>query len=158
MLVYPRPTSDAQGQITLPTFESLYRLTDPALPPGVEPPLHPRALTLLPQAPLIETSPTGFHRPTVSADSTMPSSNRMSSGLCQRIHIASTPIKPDPPIGYHLCFPDPKHAKSLPMTAPGSTAPTEVSSQATARVTRFEVRTTPASARPPRQPRDGAGG
>lgn len=62
MLIYPFPTSDERGQITLPTFESIYRLTDPALPPGVDPPLHTRALTLLPQAPLLE-KPNWFSSP-----------------------------------------------------------------------------------------------
>lgn len=49
MLVYPRPIADEHGRIYLPTFESIYRLTDPALPPGAETGSYPRELTLLPQ-------------------------------------------------------------------------------------------------------------
>lgn len=49
VLIYPRPTSDANGFIYLPTYRSVYRLTDPALPLGVDPGLHPTRLTLLPQ-------------------------------------------------------------------------------------------------------------
>jgi len=63
MLVYPEPTSDAAGLVTLPTFESVYRLTDPALPPGVFPPLHPERLTLLPQTPTRQYPPNWFSSP-----------------------------------------------------------------------------------------------
>lgn len=50
VLIYPGPVSDADGYVRLPTFRSVYRLTDPALPPGVDPGQHPRGLTFLPQA------------------------------------------------------------------------------------------------------------
>ena len=33
----------------LPVYRSVYRLTDPALPIGINPGLHPTLLTLLPQ-------------------------------------------------------------------------------------------------------------
>lgn len=49
VLVYPRPVSDGDGLVYLPTYRSVYRLTDPALPPGVDPGIHPILLTLLPQ-------------------------------------------------------------------------------------------------------------
>jgi len=49
LLVYPAPTADALGRVYLPTFESIYRLTDPTLPPGAETGSYPRELTLLPQ-------------------------------------------------------------------------------------------------------------
>ena len=55
MLVYPRPTADAQGRVYLPTFESVYRLTDPTLPPGAASATYPPALTLLPQTPTRQT-------------------------------------------------------------------------------------------------------
>ncbi len=49
VLVYPAPVSDADGYVRLPTFRSVYRLTDAALPAGVDPGVHPIRLTLLPQ-------------------------------------------------------------------------------------------------------------
>ena len=49
VLIYPRPTSEATGYVYLPTYRSVYRFTDPALPLGVDPGLHPTGLTLLPQ-------------------------------------------------------------------------------------------------------------
>ncbi|MFK7788500.1 MAG: hypothetical protein AB8C95_03260 [Phycisphaeraceae bacterium] len=49
VLIYPRPTSHANGFVYLPTYRSVYRLTDPALPLGVDPGFHPTQLTLLPQ-------------------------------------------------------------------------------------------------------------
>lgn len=49
VLIYPRPTSDANGSVYLPVYRSVYRLTDPALPLGIDPGLHPTRLTLLPQ-------------------------------------------------------------------------------------------------------------
>jgi len=49
VLIYPRPTSQANGYVYLPVYRSVYRLTDPALPLGVDPGLHPTKLTLLPQ-------------------------------------------------------------------------------------------------------------
>ena len=39
----------ANGNVYLPTYRSVYRFTDPALPLGVDPGLHPTLLTLLPQ-------------------------------------------------------------------------------------------------------------
>lgn len=50
VFIYPRPTSQANGFVYLPTYRSIYRLTDPALPLGVDPGFHPTQLTLLPQA------------------------------------------------------------------------------------------------------------
>ncbi len=50
VLVYPAPISHANGFVYLPTYRSVYRLTDPALPLGVDPGFHPTRLTLLPQA------------------------------------------------------------------------------------------------------------
>ncbi|MGB1124440.1 MAG: hypothetical protein ACPG4Q_04465 [Phycisphaeraceae bacterium] len=49
VLIYPRPTSQANGDVYLPVYRSVYRLTDPALPIGINPGLHPTLLTLLPQ-------------------------------------------------------------------------------------------------------------
>ena len=49
VLIYPRPTSQDNGFAYLPTYRSVYRLTDPTLPLGVDPGLHPTQLTLLPQ-------------------------------------------------------------------------------------------------------------
>jgi len=49
VLIYPKPTSDTTGFVYLPTYRSVYRLTDPALPLGVDPGVHPTRLTLLPQ-------------------------------------------------------------------------------------------------------------
>lgn len=49
VLIYPRPTSQANGYVYLPVYRSVYRFTDPALPIGVDPGLHPTLLTLLPQ-------------------------------------------------------------------------------------------------------------
>lgn len=49
VLIYPRPTSHANGFVYLPTFRSVYRLTDPSLPLGVDPGFHPTRLTLLSQ-------------------------------------------------------------------------------------------------------------
>lgn len=49
VLIYPRPTSEANGFIYLPVYRSVYRLTDPALPLGIDPGVHPTGLTLLPQ-------------------------------------------------------------------------------------------------------------
>lgn len=49
VLIYPRPTSDANGFVYLPVYRSVYRFTDPALPLGVDPGLHPTRLTLIPQ-------------------------------------------------------------------------------------------------------------
>ena len=51
VLVYPAPTSEANGFVYLPTFRSIYRLTDPDQPIGVDPGKHPIKLTLLPQEP-----------------------------------------------------------------------------------------------------------
>lgn len=62
VLIYPRPTSEANGFVYLPTYRSVYRLTDPALPLGVDPGLHPRLLTLLPQ-PSDGTDPNWFSVP-----------------------------------------------------------------------------------------------
>lgn len=49
VLIYPRPVTDPTGFVYLPTYRSAYRLTDPALPLGVDPGFHPTQLTLLPQ-------------------------------------------------------------------------------------------------------------
>ena len=49
VLIYPRPTSDHNGIIYLPTYRSIYRFTDPTLPLGIDPGLHPTGLTFLPQ-------------------------------------------------------------------------------------------------------------
>lgn len=49
VLVYPGPVSDDDGYVYLPAWPTIYRLTDPSAPPGVEPPTHPKQLTLLPQ-------------------------------------------------------------------------------------------------------------
>lgn len=49
VLIYPRPTSDTTGYVYLPTYRSVYRFTDPKLPLGIDPGLHPTGLTLLPQ-------------------------------------------------------------------------------------------------------------
>jgi hypothetical protein len=49
VLIYPRPTSEANGFVYLPVFRSAYRLADATLPLGVDPGLHPTKLTLLPQ-------------------------------------------------------------------------------------------------------------
>lgn len=62
MLVYPGLTTDDQGMAYLPTFRSVYRFTDPALPFGSDPGLHPTKLTLLPQ-PLNGTEPFWFSVP-----------------------------------------------------------------------------------------------
>lgn len=61
-LVYPAPVSDAEGYVYLPTWPTIYRLTDPQAPPGVEPPWHPRGLTLLPQ-PIDGSVPNWFSVP-----------------------------------------------------------------------------------------------
>ena len=45
VLIYPRPTTEDSGFIYLPTYRSVYRLTDAALPLGVDPGLHPTQLT-----------------------------------------------------------------------------------------------------------------
>lgn len=62
MLVYPAPTADELGRVYLPTFESIYRLTDPALPPGAESAVYPHDLTLLPQTQTRQT-PNWFSAP-----------------------------------------------------------------------------------------------
>ncbi len=62
MLVYPAPTADEHGRVYLPTFESIYRLTDPALPPGADSAVYPRDLTLLPQS-LTRQTPNWFSAP-----------------------------------------------------------------------------------------------
>ena len=49
VLIYPRPTSQANGFVYLPVYRSAYRFADAALPLGVDPGLHPTRLTLLPQ-------------------------------------------------------------------------------------------------------------
>ena len=49
VLVYPAPISEDTGYVYLPTYRSIYRLTDPALPAGVDPGIHPIRLTFLPQ-------------------------------------------------------------------------------------------------------------
>lgn len=49
VLVYPAPISEADGFVYLPTYRSVYRLTDAGLPPGVDPGIHPILLTFLPQ-------------------------------------------------------------------------------------------------------------
>lgn len=51
VLVYPAPVSDDRGYVYLPTYRSIYRLTDPQLPLGVDPGIHPIKLTFLPQPP-----------------------------------------------------------------------------------------------------------
>lgn len=61
-LVYPAPVSDDQGYVFLPAFWTIYRLTDPLAPPGVEPPTHPKQLTLLPQ-PMDGSVPNWFSVP-----------------------------------------------------------------------------------------------
>lgn len=61
-LVYPGLVTDERGMIYLPTYRSVYRLTDPALPIGSDPGLHPTKLTLLPQ-PFIGTEPNWFSAP-----------------------------------------------------------------------------------------------
>lgn len=63
VLVYPAPISEPNGFIYLPTFRSIYRLTDPALPPGVDPGVHPIGLTLLPQEALGKNQPNWFAVP-----------------------------------------------------------------------------------------------
>ncbi|MGB0767803.1 MAG: hypothetical protein ACPGYV_08840 [Phycisphaeraceae bacterium] len=62
VLIYPRPTSEANGFIYLPVYRSAYRLADAALPLGVDPGLHPTRLTLLPQ-PSNGTDPNWFAVP-----------------------------------------------------------------------------------------------
>lgn len=62
VLIYPKPVSDANGFVYLPTYRSVYRLTDPALPLGVDPGLHPTKLTLWPQA-SIGSDPNWFSVP-----------------------------------------------------------------------------------------------
>ena len=62
VLIYPRPTSQANGYVYLPVYRSVYRFTDPALPMGVDPGLHPTKLTLLPQ-PVGGTDPNWFAVP-----------------------------------------------------------------------------------------------
>lgn len=49
VLVYPAPRTETNGFIYLPTYRSSYRLTDPTLPLGVDPGIHPTRLTLMPQ-------------------------------------------------------------------------------------------------------------
>ena len=49
VLVYPHPTSDKNGFVYLPTYRSVYRLTDPKIPMGALANVHPIQLTLLPQ-------------------------------------------------------------------------------------------------------------
>lgn len=61
-LVYPALSTDQQGMIYLPTYRSIYRLTDPDLPIGSTSNLHPTKLTLLPQ-PLNGTEPFWFAVP-----------------------------------------------------------------------------------------------
>lgn len=61
-LVYPAPTAEEAGNVYLPTFESVYRLTDPALPPGADTANYPRDLTLLPQTQTRQT-PNWFSSP-----------------------------------------------------------------------------------------------
>lgn len=51
VLHYPLLPSDADGFIYLPTYRSVYRLVDPALPTGADATLHPSTLTFLPQEP-----------------------------------------------------------------------------------------------------------
>lgn len=62
VLIYPRPTSQANGFVYLPVYRSAYRFADPALPLGVDPGLHPTLLTLLPQ-PSNGTDPNWFAVP-----------------------------------------------------------------------------------------------
>lgn len=62
VLIYPRPTTEDSGFVYLPTYRSVYRLTDAALPLGVDPGLHPTQLTLLPQ-PSNGTDPNWFSAP-----------------------------------------------------------------------------------------------
>ena len=62
VLIYPRPVSDPTGYVYLPTYRSVYRFTDAALPLGVDPGLHPTLLTLLPQ-PSNGTDPNWFAVP-----------------------------------------------------------------------------------------------
>ncbi|XAL99108.1 hypothetical protein OT109_16190 [Phycisphaeraceae bacterium D3-23] len=61
-LIYPAPTADDEGNLYLPTFESVYRLADPALPQGAQPGIYPRDLTLLPQTRTRQT-PNWFSAP-----------------------------------------------------------------------------------------------
>jgi hypothetical protein len=63
VLVYPAPTSEANGFVYLPTFRSIYRLTDPTLPIGVDPGVHPIKLTLLPQEATGKKQPNWFAVP-----------------------------------------------------------------------------------------------
>lgn len=52
VLIYPAPISDSAGMVYLPTYRSVYRLTDPGLQVGEDATLHPIQITLLPQPPL----------------------------------------------------------------------------------------------------------
>lgn len=61
-LVYPGIVTDERGIAYLPTYRSVYRLTDPKLPIGADPGLHPTKLTLLPQR-LNGTEPFWFSVP-----------------------------------------------------------------------------------------------
>ncbi|MEM9416402.1 MAG: hypothetical protein AAGA29_13140 [Planctomycetota bacterium] len=61
-LIYPAPTTDDQGDLYLPTFQSVYRLTDPATPLGAQTASYPRYLTLLPQTATRQT-PNWFSAP-----------------------------------------------------------------------------------------------
>ncbi|MFI4859219.1 MAG: hypothetical protein ACIAXF_00920 [Phycisphaerales bacterium JB063] len=61
-LIYPAPTADEEGNIYLPTFQSVYRLTDPALPQGAQTGSYPLNLTLLPQTGTRQT-PNWFSAP-----------------------------------------------------------------------------------------------
>lgn len=63
VLIYPRPTSEANGFVYLPTYRSVYRLADPSLPLGVDPGMHPIQLTLLPQPALGRDQPNWFAVP-----------------------------------------------------------------------------------------------
>lgn len=62
VLIYPGLTSDNQGMVYVPTYRSVYRFTDADLPLGVDPGLHPRGLSFLPQ-PLDGRDPNWFAVP-----------------------------------------------------------------------------------------------
>jgi len=62
VLIYPAPISEPNGFVYLPTYRSIYRLTDADQPLGMEPGVHPIGLTLLPQA-AMGTKPNWFAVP-----------------------------------------------------------------------------------------------
>ncbi len=89
VLIYPAPTSESNGFVYLPTFRSVYRLTDPALPPGADPSMHPIRLTLLPQPAIGRDQPNWFAVPDGAVgrfeDAVIPRSDRVIQGTIKTL-------------------------------------------------------------------------